>query len=308
MLANAPIYKVQPGLPCDFEPGLTDDVMDDEHFQSCVQGSGSTLFLHGDPGVGKTSTVLGILNRLPSRDPTIRIAFTLFKAAEDRGIHSAEGVAMNLLYQLCREDSSKLLPCIRALYDDRDAKQLTLMAIILALATVIQESKRGCIIILDALDECNDKKALSDLLKALRQLQEATRVGILLADRSKNAHAQTFRRLNNRELFSLRADIEEFVTKRLKSDDSSLRDEGQAEHGLFKEALRAIVDCSEDSYVFFGIHSDPYCTQLIIKLQVSRRGAQHRVHKERWCVTSRDLSSNQNTPSPRCDSGARAPN
>jgi Cdc6-like AAA superfamily ATPase len=247
MLSYAGDTKKLPETSDVFEHRLTDKVWDDQHFQRCIHMEKGTLFLHGAPGLGKTTTATRIVHRLLERRAEISVAYRFFEFEDSPSQHSADKIAMRLLLQICGEIGN-FPACVCELYEVRDSREITLQTIESTLTAVIKENNKDCVIVLDAMDECRNGAALESLLGALFRIQNATRIGIIATDRRdrrKDPRCMPFASLESLELHSMSEDMEAYVTRRLKSNALLLQDGNDVEQKRFVEACDSILGSSE---------------------------------------------------------------
>ena len=247
MLSYAGDARKLPETSDDFEHRLTDKVWGHQHFQRCIQMKKCTLFLHGAPGVGKTTTATRIVHRLLERRAEISVAYRFFDFEETPSQHSADKVAMRLLLQICGEIGD-FPACVCELYEDRNSREITLKTIESTLIAVIQQNNKSCVIVLDAMDECKNGAALENLLGALFRMQDATRIGIITTDRRdrrKDPRYMPSASLESLELHSMSEDMEAYVARRLKSNALLRQDGRDVEKKRFLEACDSILGSSE---------------------------------------------------------------
>lgn len=245
MIKFAGIINTAPNTPDLFQDRLSKQVMDDRRFKKCTRNQKGALLLYGAPGLGKTSTMIGIIDDLTQQIPATRIACRFFNAEESSETHSPERIAMSLLLSVFAESSTPVFPgCVHKLYKDRASRSFTLKAIVSTLGSVISQEDQDCLIILDAMDECTRRNRLNELLKELKRIQEATGAGLIFTDRTNNPDWTDHFRLESFELCSEIEDMRAYITESLGCSPSPFtRGKNEA---LRSKAAEAILKGSED--------------------------------------------------------------
>jgi Cdc6-like AAA superfamily ATPase len=243
MLELAGTEEKPPDPPDCFEEGLTTHILDDDRFKNCLRMTRCSLLLQGAPGVGKTSTVAGMIHRLPQIDASVCVAFKIFRL-EDKGVqHKAKQVVATLLLKFC-EEYRAFPDCVTKLYEARRKHSITLEEMSSALGVAIRKTEKDCVIFLDALDECGDDDGLDALLEALSCVQVSTGVGLVFTSRHDAIPRELFKRLEKIELHSREEDMKSYVSRRLKSHRSHLRDRDGKQYELYNQAFEAILESS----------------------------------------------------------------
>ena len=126
------------------------------------------LWIRGDPGKGKTMLLCGIIDEL-SKDNEI-LAFFFCQATDPR-INSAENVVRGLLYMIAETDPTlKVLPILREKFDHAGAaafNDANTWVVVRDLFVRVLEilSEQEIWLVVDALDECNQRDRLLDLIE-----------------------------------------------------------------------------------------------------------------------------------------------
>jgi hypothetical protein len=172
-------------LPEIFAQRLTDSIAQTPTLQACALQIGQTLFLRGGMGVGKTTTVCGLIKHLNERGD-VAVA-CMFVESEFMSEHDARKILMLFLQQVSdlgieehRLYLSKLIMRYPSGRPSADEAVETLAAIIKSLQ--IKSPKKTTCLFLDGLDEMEDKP-LHELLLHLGRLQQLTSCGIVMASR-----------------------------------------------------------------------------------------------------------------------------
>ena len=247
-----------------------------KHLDACFNNESRTAALIGKAGVGKTTAMQGIMDRLEKSDRNVIVAamFFIYSLPE---WHKPEKVLMRILAQfIVKYKYPRLVSRVAQLYEDSvdETDQCPPLKKTAAILTsVLQELQRdqcsACIII-DAVDEC--KRYLEETLKRLRDIQKETRVGIIITDRLTedglwmdlfpNAHSI---KLASAEKSDIRlSDIRLYIRQRLMRSGLKLFErspsllESVSEHIMDASAAR-FVHCSRTTFLILMIGQFPFC-------------------------------------------------
>lgn len=155
-------------------------LLQDEAFRRWSHGEERLLWLHGISGSGKTilsSTVVANLQKAYQDEEAVKIAFFYFEFTDSRK-RTVEGCMRSILRQLSMPRPPE---AVRALYHRTGSvcAQPALSAVRYALKGCL-ESLGRCILVLDALDECED---IGGLMETLIFLKSLPAVQLLLTSR-----------------------------------------------------------------------------------------------------------------------------
>lgn len=241
-----------------FAPGLRDRVMSKKKFTACLNMESQTFVLVGKAGIGKTTTVQGIINYLneDGGEDKVLVAsmfynWYLIDKLEREGhhqfsreAHEPSKVMMRLLIQVVDQypRSSKF---VRQFYRDNQpgcppaGKTAGILTAILSEAK--KHGRRACIVI-DGVDECKENKNLTTVLRHIGQIQEKTGIGVLLTDRLREGSLWRphFRQTLyvHEEDRADEQDIESYIKNRLA--DSVIQDVLENHQSLLTEIIRVV--------------------------------------------------------------------
>lgn len=232
----------------DISPLLTQKVLSSAFFQLPMEKPPRTLVLHGIPGVGKTTTVIGVIDELRKRKATVAFAFFHHNM---KYVHEAAKIMLLLIKQLLdilNEDSDKTryercMNHVQQLLREAGDLSTDLDEIRPVLKNVIVENTSPVCIILDALDEFSNPDELVRLLNELKQIQIETNVSVIMTERSgESSCEECFKQQDgNRatmELRADRADINQYIVCRVERMPGNwLR-----KHRLREELLKDLQD------------------------------------------------------------------
>ena len=149
------------------EPG-TGEWFISSHEYSYWMLPGRSLWLHGIPGAGKTVLCSTIIDDVKSRSPHIPC---LYFYLDFNDVQKQKVV--NMLYSfLAQLSTTDVPPEVRRLYEacgygTRDATVVQLTETLLAIARQIPSQMNSIYIMIDALDECSDRKTLLGVIKTI---------------------------------------------------------------------------------------------------------------------------------------------
>lgn len=169
-------------LPETFARCLTDSVVQKTAFQSCILPEGQTLLLKGAMGVGKTTTICGLIEHLYGRGD-VKVAFMLVDS-DCKSEHDARKILMLFILQVSQFGNEEHRRHITRLLESNATGQPSAEAIVSTLVTIIESNKpetTTCLLV-DGLDEI-EQGSLHDLLCHLAEVQRLTSCGIIMASR-----------------------------------------------------------------------------------------------------------------------------
>lgn len=187
---------------------LINSVLKNEHFTRCLTNTATALVLQGKPGVGKSTTMLGLLRKLDkeriqesdqpenllpdhveNKQATANVVVaSIFFKAEIHAKEDAQGVLMCLLQQLV-EKVPGALNDVRQLAQEHQNIGPTAKDIADTTISVLKKTTKACFF-LDALDEHNSNHAFATM-KHIARVQYESKVGLVITDRegNKNWHS-----------------------------------------------------------------------------------------------------------------------
>lgn len=152
-------------------------ILDNAEYQQWAQDQASRLlWIKGDPGKGKTMLLCGIINEI-EKSPTDPVSYFFCQATIDR-LRSATAVVRGLIYSLACQRPA-LISHVRDRYDSAGkglfSNQNAWQALCEILTEILQSpGSEGCILIVDALDECTaERDQLIDLICKLSSSSKA---------------------------------------------------------------------------------------------------------------------------------------
>ena len=143
---------------------------------------GQFFWLHGIPGSGKTvliSTILEDLLRRSKRDPTYTIAYYYFDFRDPRKQNS-DNMLRSLITQLSRKcvtPPDKLM----SLYRSRNIQTKPMTRELIKVLLDMIGNNEYLLLLLDALDECDDRKSTFEWLRML--MDECSSIHLLMTSR-----------------------------------------------------------------------------------------------------------------------------
>lgn len=130
------------------------------------------IWLHGIPGCGKTilsSTVLEDVLSFAKDDPGKAVAYFYFDF-NDREKQDSRLMVRSLVSQLSRQ-SIKLTLTLEILFSESEAQRQPSLSALLNAAQQLIEGLPSTYILIDALDECSDRKELLNILRKIHAWQ-----------------------------------------------------------------------------------------------------------------------------------------
>ena len=130
---------------------------------------GRSLWLHGIPGAGKTVLCSTIIESIKSRSPHVTCLYFYFDFSDFQKQN-----VNNMLYSFLAQLSATSVPSeIRHLYDicGRGTREATINELSGTLISIMRQMNKIYIVI-DALDECSDRKTLLQILKTWCEMKD----------------------------------------------------------------------------------------------------------------------------------------
>ncbi|KAK6330465.1 hypothetical protein TWF696_003356 [Orbilia brochopaga] len=204
-------------------------IFEDDSFQAWLHDENVRILrITGDPGKGKTMTMIGIINNLAQKIPRkpSAIAFFFCRATDDR-LSSSNGIIRGLLHHLLSQKSNeRLVRHLKAKYDNVGLGLFDGSMAIFALQDVLfnileDTSFENFYFLVDALDECTS--GLEDLLKLIRlSTSRPRKLKWLVSGRNHIDVDRFFRCLDNPYTISLehhapelRLGVEDYIQSRV---------------------------------------------------------------------------------------------
>lgn len=183
-------------------------------FSETIAGSGALLWIHAQPGAGKTVLAAFLVDHFAHRQQSGCVLFFFCKDT-DEDKRTATAIARSLLYQLfytIRERavvSDLTEELSHAMDESGQQKALSFPAVWRILSNHISALTPATIII-DALDECRDSEIL---IQSLRSMTSACNVAIILTSRKEEHLYQLLHQSTSLEMTKddIDADIKAFV-------------------------------------------------------------------------------------------------
>jgi hypothetical protein len=197
-------------LPYKFQGSLTAEVFANSHFKQCIGPDGGTLVLMGKMGIGKTTTVVGLLNEIDKGNPSnpchgrasdgqipsskeghngeernrpknkVVVASIFFSSdSKVKERYKADLVLMSIANQLANALGGK--HHLRQMYERHPNVRPPCDSITSTIKKVIQ-GVENCCIFLDALDE-NDLEEVQRLMKEIGNIQRDCHIGVVITHR-----------------------------------------------------------------------------------------------------------------------------
>ncbi|KAE8443548.1 hypothetical protein EG329_001788 [Mollisiaceae sp. DMI_Dod_QoI] len=220
-------------------PGTGEWILSNESYTKWRDGPVSLLSLVGKPGAGKTFLVSVILNDLTNSGDSVQrsVVYHIFDYIESRDT-STTAVLQSIICQIvAQEDTSQISLLLQ--HCQKSQSPLGLKALTRVLMDVIVV-KPNSVLVLDALDEFDDRGHLFPILRLLLK----TGLRILVTSRSIPDIDDTFRGDITVEIEVPRSDIEAFVDYKLRESALYVRLNAQP------SISSAIVNHSDGLFLF----------------------------------------------------------
>ena len=203
------------------EPTTGDWLLESELFTAWTKATNASLWLHGLPGAGKTilcSTIIEHVKSLCTNDSVNRYAYFYFDFSDTQK-QSVTGMLRSIVAQL----SVPELPTeVEELYKKcnhghQQPDQENLITTLISLLKNLHPTY----LIMDALDECSERKVLLKVIRRIIQTQ-STHVNVLVTSREeqdiKEGMQGVISNIISLECDGLDADIERHIQKCLEND------------------------------------------------------------------------------------------
>ena len=215
-------------LPEDPPFGFFDDlmkrVMDHQFFRFGLMKQSATLIIRGLAGVGKTTTMLGVVEKLQKRDEPVRVASAFFRHNKT-DTHDAAKLFIIFIKQLVEQDASFAMHA-SSLHVGEDDVSRKLSDISSVFEKMIEMTARVCII-LDGLDEFGNGAKRTVFMEHVKRIQIKTGVGVIITERSGGSVGQPWFSDNQHPkiwtipLKAESSDVKNYIEFRLEADKSS---------------------------------------------------------------------------------------
>ena len=237
-----------------------------------LSGSESTLWIRGPPGVGKTVLARFLYVKLYddlSADPSLPIVQKVQWGSATTNSHPASfkvlayffgsgkskrnkgfSVVQSLLYQLLSTDQN-LFRCVRGKQIFRQPQRGDFGQYMKLLSAILQDaSLSGTVIVLDALDEC-EEASRSLLIKSLLAIASLSRVKMLVTSRSQSAvEIEPSIRMT---LNYLNEDIDRDINRYLTTSVKEMRDKRRFSAQLEQEITSRLMKIRSKSYLWIQL-------------------------------------------------------
>ena len=224
------------------QPGTGQWLLDSEEFQTWLNTDKQTLFCPGIPGAGKTILTSIVIDHLTSNfstDPGVGIAY-LYCDFRQKHQQKPQDLLTSLLKQLS-ERRSTLPESVKSLCDAHEKKRTrpSLDEISRTLQSVVGTYSR-IIIIVDALDECQDfGDHRTRFLSVIFELQSKYRVSIFATSRINDEIAGSFVGKVILNIHATKEDINLYLHQRMPDGKPDIFDETIREM-IVSEILKAV--------------------------------------------------------------------
>ena len=177
-----------------FVAGPRDRVLNNPKFQPCLDGTGQTCILFGEPGVGKTTLIRGFSDLFKQRHEEgtskLHVAVMVYRLDNSHGYTSKDCSTSKVMMRLLENFVSQVpsaLSQVRQLYRNNWARCPDPSDTSDAIVKVLGEVEQACVI-LDGVDLGHENECREDLsmtLELLKSIQDQTKLGLVLTDRLK---------------------------------------------------------------------------------------------------------------------------
>ncbi|KAK3617420.1 hypothetical protein LTR56_025290 [Elasticomyces elasticus] len=201
-------------LPDRYQPRLTERIMQETCFETCLSQKAGTVVLKGSMGAGKTTTARGLIKAMRSRVDMIT-AYVLFGFNLTAG-YEPRKVMMRFLHQVVDTTDEEQRALVLDLYerypDECPSVEETADALCAVIDHIVHNQNKTTCIVLDGLDEFGDWDKLASLLGHLARIQERTKCGILMTTRlDEGGVTRSFAQATYLEISASAKDIENYV-------------------------------------------------------------------------------------------------
>jgi hypothetical protein len=175
-----------------FEKRLSDELWKDLESRETFSKARQTAVFAGAPGVGKTTTMQELMNRLTRRrreKNEIALGYIFFSDQQKLDT-DAGAILMHLLRTLCvgTKYGHEMLEKLHLLTEETESlwasgeRKPSLKEIRNTLIETVKRADEACIFI-DALDECTNPEQLEHVLSTIREIQIESGVGVVMTVR-----------------------------------------------------------------------------------------------------------------------------
>ncbi|WYZ34284.1 hypothetical protein EsH8_I_000560 [Colletotrichum jinshuiense] len=179
-------------------------ILDHEDFRRWhTDDQSRLLWIKGDPGKGKTMLLCGIIDELSKLHTDTHLLAYFFCQATDVRLNNAAAVLRGLVYLLLDQKPS-LIVRVRKKYDHagkllfKDVNSWDVLSKMF-FEILCDESLRDTVIVIDALDECEDLSQLLDLIVKL----SSSRAKVIVSSRNWLSIEQKLQHIGSRARLSL---------------------------------------------------------------------------------------------------------
>ena len=201
-------------LPENFARRLTDSVVRKNAFRSCTLQESQTFLLKGRMGVGKTTTICGLIEHLRGRGD-VAVAFMLVDS-DSKSEHDARKILMLFILQVSDFGKEEHRIHIMKLLESNATRKPSAEAIVSTLVAIIKsrlrnKPKKTTCLLVDGLDEM-EESSLHDLLCHLAEVQRLSSCGIIMASRVVSGSTESqFEKLEVLDITAHLDDIRSYV-------------------------------------------------------------------------------------------------
>ncbi|OGM50007.1 hypothetical protein ABOM_001263 [Aspergillus bombycis] len=231
------------------QPGTVKWFLESQEFLSLMNGDVSTLFCPGIPGAGKTILASMVIKHLQEQGDGQSCITFLYCSYGKRQEQTTENLLSTLLRHVVEQ--CDLIPeSVSLLYESHTKKHIkpTPDSLLDTLIHIIRTQNRAFLVV-DAVDECPDE-TWKGLLKAIRKLQDNTRLGFMATSRpSLEREIQGATRL---EIRASQNDIESYLDNRFQE----LSKCAQQDSRLKENIKQQICDAADGMFLLATLHMD----------------------------------------------------
>lgn len=172
-------------VPGVFAPRLTESIAQSSGFRACVLQQSACMLLKGSMGAGKTTAICKLIQELRKEEHVI-VVFILFDSSRALQQDSSR-VLMHFVRQIVDLDDHDQRVLVSRLQQrsscDRPSADEVVDTFIALTARRTQNSKEALCILLDGLDQFNNRDDLDTLLRHVANIQRRTRCGVIVTSR-----------------------------------------------------------------------------------------------------------------------------
>ncbi|KAK6517725.1 hypothetical protein TWF506_004907 [Arthrobotrys conoides] len=246
-------------------------IFDTPEYKSWFNDPGSAgLWYHAIPGFGKSVLTAGVIDNLlemsrTSRNERYHVAyfFCTYKTASSILAHTILSSLLHQMLYYSQNLPQRLLDDLESRFKDKaSSSRVLLQDIQRFLVDIIQNNQANSYIVVDGLDECNDKERGS-ILRILKKLLEDTpqSLKILISSRGSQDMIRSLQNFQQLDLKgSNQSDIEAFISRRIQ--DKEL--EGQLPElpkDLFDRVKSFLAENAKGLFIWVDLQIEEICKE-----------------------------------------------